>query len=159
MAPTRWLSRPHGARAAIGGDHRRGCAAARRPTPAGGWLVVRPALKDRHFRPSASLLRQALKEGRKDSGNRRSGAEEAHHGQRQLCARRQPTTPMTMPAPADRATTRDASLDHLVGAQQQRGGMFRPSSLAVFRLITSSNSRGLLDGRSPGLAPFRIRSM
>ena len=38
------------------------------------------------------------------------------------------------------------------------GGIVRPSALAVFRLITSSNLVGCSTGRSAGLAPFRILS-
>jgi hypothetical protein len=37
------------------------------------------------------------------------------------------------------------------------GEIVRPSSFAVFRLMTSSNFVGCSTGRSPGLAPFRIR--
>ena len=37
-------------------------------------------------------------------------------------------------------------------------GITRPSALAVFRLIISSNFAGCSIARSPGLAPFRIRS-
>jgi hypothetical protein len=36
-------------------------------------------------------------------------------------------------------------------------GIVNPSALAVLRLITSSNLVGCSTGRSPGLAPFRIR--
>ena len=39
------------------------------------------------------------------------------------------------------------------------GGSVRPRALAVFRLITSSNLVGCSTGRSPGLAPLKIRSM
>ena len=38
------------------------------------------------------------------------------------------------------------------------GGIVRPSALAVFRLITSSNFVGCSTGRSAGLAPLRILS-
>jgi len=38
-------------------------------------------------------------------------------------------------------------------------GIVRPSALAVLRLMTSSNLVGRSMGKSPGLAPFRIRSM
>ena len=38
------------------------------------------------------------------------------------------------------------------------GGIVRPSALAVFRLMTSSNLIGCWTGRSAGLAPFRILS-
>ncbi len=38
------------------------------------------------------------------------------------------------------------------------GGTVRPRALAVFRLMTSSNFVGRSIGRSPGLAPFRMRS-
>src|SRR5262249_53702127 len=37
------------------------------------------------------------------------------------------------------------------------GGTSRPSALAVFRLITSSNLVGCCTGRSAGFAPLRIR--
>ena len=37
-------------------------------------------------------------------------------------------------------------------------GMVRPSAAAVLRLRTSSNFVGCSTGRSPGLAPFKIRS-
>jgi hypothetical protein len=36
--------------------------------------------------------------------------------------------------------------------------MVKPSALAVFRLITSSNFVGCSTGRSAGLAPFKILS-
>src|SRR5262245_54940458 len=38
------------------------------------------------------------------------------------------------------------------------GGIVRPRAFAVLRLITSSNLVGCSTGRSPGLAPLRIRS-
>ena len=38
------------------------------------------------------------------------------------------------------------------------GGNSRPSALAVFMLITSSNLTGACTGSSLGLVPFRIRS-
>ena len=37
-------------------------------------------------------------------------------------------------------------------------GTSRPSALAVFKLMTNSNLVGACTGRSPGLAPFKIRS-
>ena len=37
-------------------------------------------------------------------------------------------------------------------------GIVRPSALAVLRLMTSSNLVGCSMGRSPGLAPLRMRS-
>ena len=38
------------------------------------------------------------------------------------------------------------------------GGTSKPIALAVFRLITSSNLVGACTGRSPALAPLRMRS-
>ena len=38
------------------------------------------------------------------------------------------------------------------------GGIFRPSVLAVFKLITNSNFVGCSTGRSAGFAPFKILS-
>jgi hypothetical protein len=40
----------------------------------------------------------------------------------------------------------------------KEGGTARPSALAVFMLITSSNLVGCSTGRSEGLAPLRILS-
>ena len=40
----------------------------------------------------------------------------------------------------------------------KEGGTVRPSALAVFMLITSSNLVGCSTGRSEGLAPLRILS-
>jgi hypothetical protein len=42
-------------------------------------------------------------------------------------------------------------------ASGRPSGMFRPSILAVLRLITSSNLVGSWTGRSPGFSPLRIR--
>ena len=42
---------------------------------------------------------------------------------------------------------------------RSEGGTSRPSALAVFRLMTSSNLVGCSIGSSDGLAPFAIRSM
>jgi hypothetical protein len=38
------------------------------------------------------------------------------------------------------------------------GGMARPSDLAVFMLMTSSNLVGVCTGKSPGFSPLRMRS-
>ena len=58
---------------------------------------------------------------------------------------------------ADSCTAANRPLfDHLVGAQQGRGGMVRPSSAAVLRLITNSNFAARSIGVSAGLAPLRI---
>jgi hypothetical protein len=46
--------------------------------------------------------------------------------------------------------------DHLLGTGQERQWEVRPSDLAVFRLISSSNLVGCSSGRSPGFAPLRI---
>ena len=49
--------------------------------------------------------------------------------------------------------------DHLVGAGQQGRRHSRPSALAVFRLITSSNLVGCMTGRSAGFSPLRMASV
>jgi hypothetical protein len=41
---------------------------------------------------------------------------------------------------------------------RRQGGIARPSSFAVWRLMMKSNFTGSWMGRSPGLAPFRMRS-
>src|SRR5262245_53562224 len=57
------------------------------------------------------------------------------------------------------APQQTASLfDHLVGRLQERLRDRRPSALAVLRLTTSSNLLASCTGRSPGLAPLRMRS-
>src|SRR5262245_28596433 len=48
--------------------------------------------------------------------------------------------------------------DHLVGAIKHGERTSRPSALAVFTLITSSNLVGCSTGRSAGFTPLRIRS-
>ena len=50
---------------------------------------------------------------------------------------------------------------HWISSSARRssdGAIVRPSAFAVLRLITSSNLLGCSMGRSPGLAPLRIRS-
>jgi hypothetical protein len=49
-------------------------------------------------------------------------------------------------------------LDHLIGQEEQRGGIASPSALAVLRLMTNSNFSGCSTGNSVGLAPLRILS-
>jgi len=44
----------------------------------------------------------------------------------------------------------------LVACTRTELGILRPSALAVFMLITSSNFVGCSTGRSPGFAPLRI---
>jgi hypothetical protein len=57
------------------------------------------------------------------------------------------------------------SLDDLIRSREHRrrdreadGGIVRPSALAVFRLMTSSNLVGCSTGKSAGFAPFKILS-
>ena len=46
----------------------------------------------------------------------------------------------------------------LVACRSTAGGIVRPSCLALFRLMISSNFVGCSTGRSPGFAPLRILS-
>ena len=50
------------------------------------------------------------------------------------------------------------SLNHLVGSGQKRFGDVRPSALAVFVLMTSSNLVARCTGRSAGFSPLRMRA-
>src|SRR5262249_53051453 len=52
---------------------------------------------------------------------------------------------------------RDHSITSSVRASSWTGGS-RPSALAVFRLITSSNFVANWTGKSPGFSPLRMRS-
>ena len=54
--------------------------------------------------------------------------------------------------------SRFTSLDHLVGAREQRRRHSRPSAFAVLRLITNSYFVGACTGRSAGFSPLRMRS-
>src|SRR6516225_4639460 len=59
----------------------------------------------------------------------------------------------------DRTSLRLAhSLDHPVGAGEQRGWHVDAQRLGVLRLITSSYLVGACTGRSAGFSPLRIRS-
>ena len=62
--------------------------------------------------------------------------------------------------PGTRSRSRSASLsfDHLVRPEDQRLRDRETQVLAVLRLTASSNVLGSSIGRSPGLAPFRMRS-
>ena len=55
------------------------------------------------------------------------------------------------------AAKRALLFDHLVGGGEQRGGTVRPSILAVWALMTSSNLVVCMTGKSAGLAPLRMR--
>jgi hypothetical protein len=46
-------------------------------------------------------------------------------------------------------------LDHVLGAQQKRGGVVRPIAFAILRLRTNSNFVGRSIGRSGGLVPVK----
>jgi hypothetical protein len=67
-----------------------------------------------------------------------------------LLTRVHSTTPSSAPAPAYWITS--------VAWNRSVGGIVRPRAWAVLRLMTSSNFIGCSMGRSPGLAPFRMRS-
>jgi DNA-binding transcriptional LysR family regulator len=53
---------------------------------------------------------------------------------------------------------RSALFDHLVGPQEERFRIVRPSAFAVVRFTTRSNRVGCSTGMSPGFAPRRILS-
>src|SRR5262245_2923120 len=71
-------------------------------------------------------------------GDARRGEEAAGHG-------------------ADERSTFHYSITRSARASSD-GGIVRPSALAVFRLISRSNLVGCSTGKSPGLAPLRMRS-
>ena len=61
----------------------------------------------------------------------------------------------------DNAADERPPVDHWITSSARSrsdDGITRPSALAVFRLIISSSFAGCSIARSPGLAPFRIRS-
>jgi hypothetical protein len=67
-------------------------------------------------------------------------------------------TPLLLHAKEFAALVEHALLDDLIGPLEQRLRDREPKSLAVLRLMTSSNLVGCSTGRSPGLAPLRILS-
>jgi len=90
------------------------------------------------------------------SFSRRPGAEKPDDGHRGLLRTRRER-------PRCRAAQQrdDFAAFHSItsSARESRvGGTSRPSALAAFRLITSSNLVGCSTGRSPGFAPLRILS-
>src|SRR5262245_21117821 len=60
-----------------------------------------------------------------------------------------------MSALGHKRTSRSYSITSSAISRKSRG-IVRPSALAVFRLITSSNFAGCCTGNSAGFAPFRI---
>ena len=84
-----------------------------------------------------------------DAGS--SGVQPHHRLARHLCqgSRRQGLNRVG-PAAIAYSTTSSARTSN-------DGGTVRPSALAAFRLIASSNFEGCITGRSAGLAPLRIR--
>ena len=57
------------------------------------------------------------------------------------------------------AANEPETLDHWITSSARSsndGGIARPSALAVFRFMTSSNFAGCSTGRSAGFAPLRI---
>ena len=124
-------------------------------------LILRPAVYDRQVLALdiAGLL-QALAKCAQTVRDRvrRCGVEEPDHRHRRLLrARRE------RPRSRRAAEKRDelAPLHHSItsSARSRNGsGMFRPSALAVVRLMTSSNLVGCSTGMSAGFVPCKILS-
>src|SRR5262249_12820271 len=74
--------------------------------------------------------------------------EQADIAHRQLRANNDQSASQQKPAYSITSSARESSV----------GGIVRPSVLAVWRLMTSSNFVGCSTGRSAGLSPFRILS-
>src|SRR5215469_13773265 len=103
-------------------------------------------------------LQERSKEGLKSRIVRGCGQEHANasHAFALLRARRE------RPRGGRAAEQRDdlAALHHSItssASASNLSGIWRPSALAVLRLITNSNWVGCSTGKSPGLAPLRIR--
>jgi hypothetical protein len=75
------------------------------------------------------------------------------------CGKHSPAAGIRKPSHNRTHAPQRASLfDHLVGGRDKIGGSASPRAWAVRRLTTKSNCEVALIGRSPGLAPRRIRS-
>ena len=94
-----------------------------------------------HCRKKGTLLRQGKRS----------------QGQPSLQWERKPTVP---PSQCGRQCLPGSPAHRMISSAWKRsvGGMVRPNSCAVFRLMTSSNFMGCSTGKSAGLAPFRILS-
>src|SRR5262249_17428961 len=121
-------------------------------------LVMRPPILDRHILAlDVAGFTNALPEcGQKTCtiGSRPRAAEEPDHRHRWLLrARRERPCGRAAEQRDERATfhsiTSSASASSL-------SGIWRPSALAVLRLMTSSNFVGCMTGRSAGFSPLRI---
>ena len=74
-------------------------------------------------------------------------------------SRLQGALPPTVLSICDKGSTRKGTYSITASARESRvGEIVRPSALAAFRLITSSNLAGRSIGSSPGRAPLRILS-
>src|SRR5215813_11523792 len=127
-------------------------------------LVLRPAILDHDILAlDVAGFTNALPEcGQKTCtiGRRPRAAEEPDHrhrwllrahrkrpGDRRAPEKRDEIAPFHLRGHSMTSSARASSLS----------GIWRPSALAVFRLITSSKRVGCMTGRSPGLSPLRIR--
>ena len=102
--------------------------------------------------------------GRLRLGNWRQDADGSHnHGEERTPVERRPAriTSLRGLNPRDCDAAPNDRVGHSItwsARWSSAGGIVSPRAFAVFRLITSSNFVGCSNGRSPGLAPLRIRS-
>ena len=97
-----------------------------------------------------------------ESGHQRPMRSKPHGPSVRLARKRPSAVKYDPPLRANRVLTRRSKKHRYSITSSARassvGGTSRPSTLAVVRLITSSNLVGNSIGRSPALAPFRILS-
>src|SRR5262245_51864362 len=119
-------------------------------------LVLRPAILDRHILTlDVAGFTKALAECGQIACTigRPRGAEEPDHRHRRLLrARRE--RPAGRPAAEQRDELAASHSITSSASASSRSGTFRPSALAVLRLMTSSNFVSCMTGRSTGFSPL-----
>src|SRR4029453_13184011 len=126
-----------------GGEH--GCSPA--VSPVAGQLEVETLAGETGGNAAdAGPAREPLAEGSEQSGLRTRNIAEVEGGQH----REEGTA----------ALAQVVGCHWMISSARRRtdGGIVRPSALAVFRLMTSSNLVGCSTGKSAGFAPFKILS-
>jgi len=122
-------------------------------------VILRPAVFDRYVLALdiAGLLK-ALEERNGEvlvfviNGQ---SAEIPNHRRRRLLGPRRERPRHRAPEPRDESPALHWIMSSAVA--NSVSGMVKPSALAVFRLMTSSNFVGCMTGRSEGLSPLRMR--
>src|SRR6516165_6997132 len=121
-------------------------------------LALQPMVLHRHVLAlDVAGFVEALAEPGNKGRIRQSGIDEADHRHCRLLLRARRERPRGYRAAEQRDERAAVHSITSSAVASSVGGRSSPSALAVLRLITNSNLVGCTTGRSPGLAPLRIR--